>query len=69
MAGGFRFRIESSDDVVVMVVSVGVAVVVVAVVSVVAAVVIALGTVDNLQDKPRQRKSQSKTNFLKILVE
>ena len=68
MAGGFGFGIESS---VVMVVSVDVAAVVVVVVSasVVAAVVIALGTVDNLQDDSRQSKSQSKTNFLKILVE
>ena len=72
MAGGFRFGIECSDDIVVMVVSVDVAVVVVVVVSasvVVAVVDIALGTVDNLQDDSRQGKEQSKTDFVKILVE
>ena len=54
MTGGFRFLIDSS--VMVVVVVVGVAVVVVDVVSVIVAVVIASGTVDNLQDKSEPTK-------------
>ena len=70
MTGGFRFRIESSA-IVVMVVGVDVAVVVEVVVSVsvvVAAVVIALGTVDNLHDVSNQSKRPSKTTLLKFFI-
>ena len=69
MTGGFKFRIDSSVVVVVVVVGVVVVVVDVVVCVIVAVVDIASGTVDNLLDDLKLTKDHRNEQFHKILVD